>query len=231
MTWFQRVGSLIYKVYCCTLAPLVRWVFFQDLILYTENFGHCTWQGHRIWQNLFDFCVIQETLWEVKPHLLIECGTNRGGSAFFYAQFFDLMQQGKVVTIDVEKLHKLDHPRITFLQGSSVDPNIVAQVEAMVKATQGPVMVILDSDHTKMHVLAELECYARFVTQGSYCLVQDGVIDKLFIFQHGRPGPLRAIKAFLPHHPEFVVDEAKTKKFPLTHHPMGWLKRVSVATP
>lgn len=220
-----RVGLVIYEGYRRTIGPLVRWLFFQDLIVQTKNFSECTWQGHRVWQNLFDFWVIQETLSQIRPALLIECGTNRGGSAFFYAQFFDLLQHGRVVTIDIEKLHSLDHPRITFIQGSSVDPRVVAQVETMVKAAGGPVLVTLDSDHSKEHVLAELECYAPFVTEGSYCLVQDGVVDQLMIFRHVRPGPLRAIKEFLPRHPEFVVDIAKTQRFPLTYHPLGWLRR------
>lgn len=227
MTLFQRFGLMVYAVYRWTLGPLVRWLFFQDLILATGNFGECRWHGQRVWQNLFDFWVIQETLFEVRPALLIECGTNRGGSAFFYGQFFDLMQHGQVVSIDVEKLHDLSHPRVTFLIGSSVDPAVVGRVEEMVKAANGPVLVILDSDHSKKHVLAELEAYARFVTPGSYCLVQDGVIDKLVIFRHGRPGPLRAVQEFLPRHPEFSVDLAKVKKFPLTHHPLGWLRRNS----
>jgi len=86
-------------------------------------------------------------------------------------------------------------------------------------------MVILDSDHSEEHVRRELELYAPLVTPGSYCLVQDGVIDALHIFRSGRPGPLPAIKSFLKTTREFELDAKRSQRFLITHHPSGWLKR------
>jgi cephalosporin hydroxylase len=169
---------------------------------------------------------IQETLSEVRPGLLIECGTNRGGSAFFYASLFDLMGHGRVVTIDVTKMHDIEHPRVRFLIGSSTDPATVEAIRAEVAATRGPVMVILDSDHSQAHVARELELYAPFVTPGSFLLCQDGVIDEMPLFEGIRPGPLAAVEEFLPRHPEFRLDEERCSRFLVTHHPKGWLRRV-----
>jgi cephalosporin hydroxylase len=177
---------------------------------------------------VLDLWTIQETIWECRPALLIESGTNRGGSAYFYAQLFDLMGSGEVVTIDVTKLHELAHPRVTFLLGSSTSAEIVQQVAERVRRVQGAVMVILDSDHSRAHVQQELELYAPFVTPGSYMLVQDGVIDTLDRFRRGRPGPLPAIQDFLHRHPEFEVDLERTQRFLVTHHPFGWLRRTGV---
>jgi cephalosporin hydroxylase len=86
-------------------------------------------------------------------------------------------------------------------------------------------MVILDSDHTQEHVRHELECYAPLVTPGSYCLVQDGVIDTLPVFNAGRPGPLPAIEEFLATTDEFELDAERSERFLITHHPKGWLRR------
>src|SRR5438445_5931434 len=86
--------------------------FFERLVRHTENFSRVTWLGRPIWQNILDLWVMQETIWEVQPELLIECGTHRGGSAYFYAHLFDLMQKGKVITIDIVDRHDFTHPRI-----------------------------------------------------------------------------------------------------------------------
>jgi cephalosporin hydroxylase len=90
-------------------------------------------------------------------------------------------------------------------------------------------MVILDSSHAQAHVRNELHCYAPLVTPGSYCLVQDGVIDTLRMFRAARPGPLPAIEEFLKTTNDFEIDEERSKRFLISHHPKGWLKRKAVA--
>src|SRR5438034_5675818 len=109
-----RIAQSFYRRF---LAPRVPAWFFRDLIDKTENFSHLTWLGQPVWQNVLDLWTMQETLWEIQPELLIECGTNRGGSAYFFARLFDLMGKGRIVTIDVQKMHELSHPRIEFLIG------------------------------------------------------------------------------------------------------------------
>ena len=218
----HRIARKLYKY---SFAPLVRKLFFSELLFRTSNFWKVSWLGNPIWQNILDLWTIQETIAEVKPVLLIECGTNRGGSSLFFAHLFDLMGKGEIITIDVEKLHNLSHPRITYLLGSSTADEIVKQVQARATAAQGPVMVILDSDHSMAHVRKELECYAPMVTPGSFCLVQDGLIDTMPQFRPGRPGPLPAIEDFLRTNKQFEVDEERCARFVITHHPKGWLKR------
>jgi cephalosporin hydroxylase len=93
------------------------------------------------------------------------------------------------------------------------------------------VLVTLDSDHRQEHVRHELECYAPLVTAGSYLLVQDGVIDTLPMLAGGRPGPLGAIEDFLRTHAEFELDEERGRKFLISHHPKGWLRRKSTQAP
>jgi cephalosporin hydroxylase len=200
-------------------------LFFHDLVAHTNNFGDVKWLGNPIWQNVLDLWTIQETIAEVKPALLIESGTNRGGSSLFYAHLFDLMGTGEIITIDIEKLHNLKHPRITYLIGSSTSDPIVDECRRRAKAANGPVIVILDSDHAEQHVRRELESYAPLVTPGSYCLVQDGVIDDLHAFRSARPGPLLAIKAFLKGTRDFELDARRSHRFLITHHPSGWLRR------
>jgi cephalosporin hydroxylase len=215
--WFkalERVGR----------RPVTR-LFHQDLVAKTGNFAHTTWVGQPIWQNVLDLWTIQETISEIRPALLIETGTNRGGSALFYAHLMDLLGTGRIVTVDIVKLHELEHPRVEFLIGSSTDEAIVERVRAAAAEADGPVMVILDGNHDRDHVAQELELYAPLVTPGSLLLSQDGVIDELAMFADSRPGPLPANRDFLARHPEFEHDEERNERFLLTHHPLGWLRR------
>jgi cephalosporin hydroxylase len=204
---------------------LANRLFFEHLIRHTGNFRTCRWMGRPIWQNILDLWVIQETLWEVKPELLIECGTHRGGSASFYAQLMDLMGRGRVVTIDVQEMHDLSHPRVEFVLGSSTADDVVSRIRETVSRVEGPVMVILDSDHSASHVRQELELYAPLVTPGSYIIVQDGIIDVLRRFRSDRPGPLVALGGFLAAHPEFEAERDRSNRFLISHHPSGWLRR------
>jgi cephalosporin hydroxylase len=204
---------------------IVREQFFTQLVRKTNNFGQITWLGNPIWQNILDLWTIQETIVQVRPDLLIECGTNRGGSSLFFAHLMDLMDHGHIITIDVVKLHDHSHPRITYLLGGSTSAEIVGQVRARAAASLGPVLVILDSDHSHAHVASELEIYAPLVTPGSCCLVQDGAIDTLPMWAGARPGPLPAIDAFVAEHPEFEIDHERCERFLISHHPRGWLRR------
>jgi cephalosporin hydroxylase len=207
-------------------GPRIHQAFFSDLIRKTDNFGDVTWLGEPIWQNVLDIWVIQEALAEIKPALVLETGTNRAGSAIFYANLLDLMGlDSRVVTVDVERLHAREHARVEFLIGSSVGEPVMSVMRERAAAAEGPVMVILDSDHSEGHVHAELEAYGQLVTPGSLMLCQDGVIDILPLFEPGRPGPLPAIDRFLASHPEFTVDERYNERFLVTHHPSGWLRR------
>lgn len=202
-------------------------LYHRDLIVKTGNFKDVTWLGQPVWQNVLDLWTIQEAIAEIRPALLIDIGTGRGGSALYYAHLMDLLGGGRVMTIDVAKQHDLEHPRIEFVIGSSTEDEVIARVRAAATAAAaaGPVMVILDGLHDRDQVARELELYAPLVTPGSLLLSQDGVIDQFAMFAAGRPGPLEANRDFLARHPEFEHDAERNERFVLTHHPLGWMRR------
>jgi cephalosporin hydroxylase len=208
-----------------TVGRVVNRLFQLDLMVTTRNFDDVTWLGRPVWQNVLDLWVIQEAMSEIRPGVLLETGTNRGGSALFYASLMDLLDHGHVFTADVERMHDYEHPRVSFHIGSSTAPETLAAARAAIDEHGGPVMVILDSDHSAQHVADELEAYAPLVSPGGLMLVQDGIIDEVITGRAHRPGPLPAIQAFLARHPEFTVDERLNERFLITHHPAGWLRR------
>lgn len=185
---------------------------------HSGRWKHVRWKGVRTLKCPLDLWVYQEIIHQIKPSLIIECGTNLGGTALFLAD----VSGSQIVTIDIEPRPVRQHPKITYLTGSSTDPKIVADVKRHVK--RGHVMVILDSDHHKNHVLEELDLYSKFVTKGSYLIVEDTNLNNPVDWPHGA-GPNEAVKEWMPKHPEFEVDKSK-EKFMLTFNPGGYLKRV-----
>jgi cephalosporin hydroxylase len=184
------------------------------------------WLGVRALKCPLDLWIYQELLDELRPQLIIESGTADGGSAYFLASMCDLLGSGDIVTIDIEsKSGRPVHPRITYILGSSVDPNVVAQVRAKLPIT-GNVLVILDSDHRAAHVERELSLYADMVTVGSYLIVEDTCVNNHPIAPEFGPGPWEAVSAFLNGNDQFVVDEGR-QKFHLTFNPRGYLRRMS----
>ena len=207
-----------------------------------------SWMGRPVIQLPEDMLRIQEVIYRVKPDVIIETGVAHGGSLIFYASLFEAMGRGRVIGIDIEiRPHNRAaieapalFPRITLVEGSSVAPEIVAQVGALV-APGETVLVLLDSNHTKAHVLAELEAYGPFVTPGSYIVATDGIMKEVVGAPRTSPdwawnNPLDAAAEFAASHPEFVLEEPV---FPfnegvvterVTYWPKGFLKRVEGTT-
>lgn len=182
------------------------------------------WRGVRAQKCPLDLWVYQEILHEVQPDLVVETGTAEGGSALFLASILDLLGRGEVITIDVFLRTDFPrHPRITYLNGSSTDLTIVGHVSDLV-AEGDKVLVILDSDHTKDHVLAEMKAYGPLVTKGSYMIVEDTNINGHPVLPDFGPGPWEAVEEFLQGNDQFTVDRSREKLL-MTFNPMGYLRR------
>ena len=204
-----------------------------------------TWFGRPIIQLPGDMIRIQEVIYKTKPDIVIETGVAHGGSLIFYASLLKVIGNGRVIGIDIEikphnreaiESHEL-FSHITLIEGSSTDKEVANKVKSLIKPGE-KVLVILDSNHTKDHVLRELELYSKFVSLGSYIVATDGIIKDLYDVPRGNPAwvkdnPLQAIKQFIKGHKEFKVEipkwqfneSALTKD--ITHWPNAWLKRIS----
>jgi cephalosporin hydroxylase len=187
------------------------------------------WLGPRAFKNPLDLWIYQELLHRLQPDLIVESGTGPGGSAHFMAGVCDLIGKGRIITIDVSVAykHRVDHPRISYIHGSSVSEQTLATVrEAATGATR--VLVILDSDHSRDHVLAELHAYAPLVTPGSYLVVEDTNINGHPVAPDFGPGPMEAVDEFLAEQSGFEIDQ-ECEKFLLTSNPRGYLCRAQPA--
>jgi cephalosporin hydroxylase len=197
--------------------------------LYFESHGrtwkNTQWLGVRAYKNPLDLWVYQELVFAVKPQLIVETGTAWGGSALFLATICDAAGTGHVLTIDtVARPDRPEHDRIRYVEGSSTAPEIL---ELVARGADGnaPVMVFLDSDHSRDHVLAELRAYADFVTPGSYLVVEDTNLNGNPVEPGFGAGPMEAVREFLAERSDFAVD-AEQEKFFLTFNPSGYLRRI-----
>ena len=209
---------------------------------YSYNFS---WLGRPIIQYPQDMIALQEIIWEVKPDLIIETGIAHGGSLIFSASMLTLLEacgeieNGQVLGIDIDirehnKKAIEEHPmskKITMFQGSSIDDEMIARVQEFAK--QGKkVMVILDSNHTHAHVLAELRAYAHLASVGSYCCVFDTIVEDMPEDSFpNRPwgkgdNPKTAVWEYLKENDNFVIDKDIENKILITVAPDGYLKRI-----
>lgn len=231
---------------------------------YSYNFS---WLGRPIIQYPQDMVAMQELVWQIKPDLIIETGIAHGGSLIFSASMLALLDycetiekgapldrrvsRRKVLGVDIDirahnraaiEAHAMAD-KIEMIQGSSIDPTIIAHVHRRAK-DHDRILVCLDSNHTHDHVLAELEAYAPLTSRGSYCVVFDTIVEELpdDMFAN-RPwgkgnNPKTAVSEYFRRLKEggrtgadgspldFEIDSMIENKLLITVAPNGYLKRV-----
>jgi cephalosporin hydroxylase len=204
-----------------------------------------SWLGRPVIQLPEDMLRIQEVIYGIEPDVIVETGVAHGGSLIFYASLCTAIGKGRVIGIDIEirphnraaiEEHRLSH-LISLVEGSSIDANIVKSVQNCIGSAE-TVLVLLDSNHLKDHVLAELEAYSPLVSPGSYIVACDGIMQQVV----GAPrasedwswnNPITAINEFIATHPEFEsvepvwpFNESKVRDR-VTYWPKAFLRKKS----
>ncbi|CAB4578897.1 MAG: cephalosporin hydroxylase [Actinobacteria bacterium] len=228
-----------------------QWV--QEVSAYKYIFNY-DWFGRPIIQMGSDMIAVQEVIWRTKPDLIIETGIAHGGSLIYHASLLAMLDlceaaenggavdprnpSRRVLGIDIDiRPHNRKaiegHPffgYIDMFEGSSIDLGMISRVKTFAK-NFSRIMLVLDSNHTEAHVLAELEGYADLVSPGCYCIVFDTAIENMPEGHYtDRPwgkgdNPLSALRKYLPSHPEFSVDHEFDGKILIGNAPGGFLRR------
>lgn len=183
----------------------------------------------KTWEDLDRY---RRVIAETKPDLIIECGTFSGKSAVWFAS----VARCDVITIDTDPhidppiREAMDRLGIEDFVTSSTSWEMIELVQqrAMLGGDKR-VMVVLDSDHSKSHVAAEMLYYGPLVTPGCYMVVEDTLLrwmpDEERKHYHG--DPLDAVESWMAvHDDEWVIDTELENLHPVTQFPSGWLRRL-----
>lgn len=216
-----------------------------DMIMELDRYDYSylwSWLGVPIIQFPADIMATQEVIWKTQPDVIIETGVARGGSVLFMASLLEMIGKGKVIGVDIDiRVHNREsiesHPmarRVELVDGSSIAEDTLAAIRARIP-DGASVMVVLDSDHSRDHVLAELRAYGPLVTKGCYMVVADTVVGHLDadkapkkrskIWYKGDE-PLAALNAYLAETTTFEVDAEINGKLVLSSSPGGYLQRI-----
>lgn len=202
-------------------------LYYGGRVHYNDKFkpaSETTWMGTRAQKLPFDLMVLQEILWDCKPDIIVECGSSAGGTSLFLGCICEMIRHGQVITIDIQTYHHPTHPAVSWVTGDVFHPDLLAELQKA-HDNDKTMMVILDDDHVKDHVLQEMEVYGKLVTPGQYMVVEDSNINGHPVWPDFGPGPYEAIHEFIPNHPEFKIDKNR-EHYALTFHPDGFLLRL-----
>jgi cephalosporin hydroxylase len=238
-------GSIIHNLYSDEAYELLsqQWLRVGWNQKYTYTFS---WLGRPVIQLPEDLIRVQEVIYRVRPDVVLETGVAHGGSLIYYAGLCKTLGRGRVIGVDIEiRPHNRQAIEahflagfITLIEGDAVAPETIEKVKALIKPGES-VLVLLDSNHTKAHVLAELGAYHDVVSPGSYIVATDGIMKDLADVPRGKPewlwdNPAAAAVEFSETHPEFVIEqpawpfhESSWNKN-ITHWPRAWLRRQSL---
>lgn len=197
----------------------------MELSLSSIISGHhkVTYRGIPMVKCPFDYVMYQMLVSLLKPDLIIEVGTYKGGCALYLADMLDIIGKGMVHTIDVgdarEEVVK-QHQRIKFFD----------------KGWQGydignasgfkNVMIIEDGSHFYEDCIGAMRKFAPLITAGNYLIIEDSVVN-LNDNSSFYGGPLRAIETFLAENNNFEIDRKYCDMFGrnVTFNVNGYLKR------
>lgn len=173
----------------------------------------------------FDYVMYQMIISEIKPDLVIEIGTNEGGTTLYLADIMNSLDKGVIHSIDIEdraaKQIK-NNPRIKlFLEGWE---------KYNLENTAGfkTILVIDDASHYYQDTLSAMKKFSEVVSKDSYYIVEDGIVTRLGRDKALQGGPLRAIHEFLKLDSRYIIDRNWCDMFGknATFNTNGYLKRI-----
>jgi cephalosporin hydroxylase len=204
-----------------------HFIWYMDKSTHAQN----TFLGFPMDQLPMDSWLYQELLCRERPRFIFQTGIDHGGSLLYFATMLDLLHapaDALVIGVDIrlsESARRLTHPRIRLIEGSSTDPAIVARVRELAPAQYG--LVSLDSDHSKEHVLRELELYSPLTEPGRHLVVEDCNVNGHPVYQSHGVGPTEAVDQFLHANQDFSRDDGLWRRNGLSFHQGGWLMRAA----
>jgi cephalosporin hydroxylase len=211
-------GRDIKEAYC---------VWYYDTNVWTTT----TFMGINCYKSVSDMWNYQEIIHNLKPSLIVEFGTAKGGSALYFSTILKPVNpESRVVSVDVNSAGIEDRVKrdghIELITGSSTDIKVENRLKELRGVYKGPVFAILDSDHTREHVLGEMELLRKVLAKGDYLVVEDGIVNGRPVLKGWGEGPWEALDEYFSKYPDdYTRDTERENKFGFTFAPRGFLIR------
>lgn len=190
-----------------------------------------TWVGVKTLKSPSDMWNYQEILSALKPSLVVEFGTRFGGSALFFAAVMrQLGRRFRVISVDIDvetiSAQTKGDPDIELITLSSVDPRVAQRIASARREYPGAAFAILDSDHSKAHVLSEMKLLRPLLVSGDYLVIEDSNVNGHPVYASHGPGPFEAMEEYFREHPDdYRRDDLREAKFGFTFATKGFLIR------
>jgi cephalosporin hydroxylase len=188
-----------------------------------------TYLGCPVDQLAMDLWLYQEIIFRERPPFILQTGVDKGGSILYFATLLDLIgarDDAIVIGVDLRLSSialSLSHDRIRLIEGNSIDAVVLEKIRSLLPDEHG--LISLDSDHSKSHVLKELEVFSRFTKPGCHLFVEDTNINGHPVYSGFGEGPMEAVDEFIVRDKKFVRDEAIWRRNLISFHNSGWLLR------
>ena len=218
--------SIIKKILSPLVIKFFHYIWWQSKDTWPRN----KFLGFEILQCPFDLQIYQELIFDTKPEFIFQTGICGGGSIVYFSSILDLMGSSndvKVIGVDIElskEAKEIKNDRVILFEGSSTSKEIVSKIKDLTFGKKG--IVILDSDHSAMHVSQELSIYKDLVQKGCYLVVEDTNLNGNPVHPNFGPGPYEAVKKFLLENKDFRQDNQLWNRNLFSFHQYGWLKKI-----
>ena len=197
----------------------------------TEVWKSTTFLGLPCLKSVSDMWGYQEIISRLKPDLIIEFGTFSGASALYFSIIKQSVNpNGIVLTVDTDHSNVppmlMQSQAIKFMTCSSTSPEVADRITKLQQEFPGPIFSILDSDHSKEHVLNEMLSLRNILKPGDYMVIEDSNINGHPVYPEFGDGPMEAILAYQEMYPDdYESDKESEDKFGFTFAPCGFLVR------
>ena len=125
----------------------------------------------------------------MRPDWIIETGTGGGGRALFLATICDLIDHGRVLSIDDYPVPNLvEHPRIEYLRRDPAEEETAAAVRELVGERPRALLIFGAAKMSRLMTL--YEHYGPLVPVGSYIVFEDTILNGHPVWTGLRAGPL-----------------------------------------
>jgi len=201
------------------------------------------WCGVPVIRLPDDIVLLQELVHELRPRGIVETGVARGGSLLLNASLMEIAGlRPRVLGIDIQIY---EHARnavsssrykdsIVLLETDSTSETARSKVETFTKQiNENPMLLILDSNHSHSHVLAELQTLTGCLPVGSIVIVADTIVAEMPPTHYeNRPwdstnNPSTAICSFLALNANFALSTKWARRGLLSEMRDGILVKVS----